>query len=56
MSDRIVCTCLDITEDTIIAAIKNGATTSDEVTDETQAGSVCGSCISEIEELIEEYE
>jgi bacterioferritin-associated ferredoxin len=56
MSDRIICTCLEITEDEVIKAIKDGATSVDEVTDAIEAGSVCGSCVTEIEELIEEHQ
>ena len=38
MEDRVVCTCLDITYNTIKEAIENGAKTLDDIKDETEAG------------------
>ena len=53
MSDKIVCTCIGVSEDEIIEAVKSGAHTAEEVGDATQAGTACGACVSEVEELIE---
>jgi bacterioferritin-associated ferredoxin len=53
MSDKIVCTCLDITEGDIIEAVKAGAHTFDTISEVNQAGTVCGACVTEIEEIIE---
>ena len=53
MSD-VICTCLGITDDTIIEAIKNGAHTVGEVGEATGAGTICGSCQDEIQRLIDE--
>ncbi len=50
----ITCTCFMVNEDKIIEAIKkNGLKTVTEVTDYTKAGGGCGSCIPNIEALID---
>ena len=46
MEDRVVCTCLDITYNTIKEAIENGA--------KTEAGTICGMCEDEIQEILDE--
>ncbi|MFB6318687.1 (2Fe-2S)-binding protein [Saccharicrinis sp. FJH54] len=52
MSD-IICNHLGISKDEFIQVIKEkNLTTLDEVLDETDAGSVCGTCIPEIEEIL----
>ena len=52
--DKMVCECVGITKGEIIDAVKGGATTYEAVEVETTAGSVCGSCIDEINEIISE--
>lgn len=52
MEDKVVCYCLDLKESDIVEAINNGAKTLEEVQDVTGAGSACGSCIGDIEEII----
>ena len=37
MEDRVVCSCLDVTYNTIKEAIENGAKTLDDIKDETEA-------------------
>ena len=54
MEDRVVCTCLDITYNTIKEAIENGAKTLDDIKDETEAGTICGMCEDEIQEILDE--
>ena len=54
MEDRVVCTCLDITYNTIKEAIENGAKTLDDIKDETEAGTICGMCEDEIQETLDE--
>lgn len=49
---RQVCNCHKVTEAAIVAAIGEGATTQELVTEQTRAGSGCGSCKSEIEQLV----
>jgi bacterioferritin-associated ferredoxin len=58
MSDKIICLCQGIIEDTIIDAIKNGADTVEKVKESTGAttGFCHGSrCKGKIEELISKY-
>ena len=51
--EEIICNCMDITRGTIIDAIKNNnLKTVDEVGDATEAGTVCGSCQDDIEEIL----
>lgn len=53
--NEIICHCNEITRGQIIDAIKNGGlTTFDEVAEATEAGTVCGSCQDDIEEILEE--
>ena len=46
--------CLDITYNTIKEAIENGAKTLDDIKDETEAGTICGMCEDEIQEILDE--
>lgn len=51
--DKLICTCMEIYESEIIKAIKDKKLiTAEEVGDETGAGTVCGECIEDIEELL----
>ena len=52
--DRIICFCMAITQGEIKEAIKGGATTVEEIGDETGAGTVCGTCRRKIQMLIDE--
>ena len=55
MDDEIICNCMGITRGEIIKAIReHGLTTFDEVGDHTEAGTVCGSCEPDIEDILEE--
>ncbi|NUP12551.1 MAG: (2Fe-2S)-binding protein [Polyangiaceae bacterium] len=47
-----VCCCIGVTDKTIRAAIDEGATTVQEVTRCTRAGSRCGSCRPEIASML----
>ncbi|HJN05299.1 MAG TPA: (2Fe-2S)-binding protein [Bacteroidales bacterium] len=54
-NNEIICNCMQITKGEIVAAIKSGGLlTIDEVGDETEAGTVCGSCHDDIEEILKE--
>jgi len=54
-NDDIVCNCMQITKGEIVEAIKAGKLkTVDEVGDETEAGTVCGSCQDDIEDILKE--
>ena len=53
--DIEICNCLGIMKSEIVKAIKDkGLHTVEEVQDETNAGTVCGSCIPDIEDILYE--
>ena len=53
---RVVCTCFNVTEDTIREAIEvNGLTTVEDITNYTKAGGACGRCRGDIKKLIDKY-
>ena len=54
MEDRVVCRYRNITYNTIKEAIENGAKTLDDIKDETEAGTICGMCEDEIQEILDE--
>jgi len=45
---------MEVTYGSILEAIKKGAKTPDEITDQTDACLSCGMCIETIEEILEE--
>lgn len=51
-TDKIICNCFSVTENTIKEAIENGAKTVKEITDLTYAGGACGRCKNSIQEII----
>lgn len=52
--ENIICSCMNVSEHEIMDAIKNKkARTVDEIQEITGAGTSCGSCIYEIEEILE---
>lgn len=51
----LVCSCMSVGENTIIAAVKNGCTTANTVGKQCQAGTNCGSCVGQINTLITQY-
>ena len=54
MSDTI-CNGMDVDRETIVKAIKEkNLTTVDEVQDTTTAGTCCGSCVPDIEDILAE--
>ncbi len=46
------CICRAVTEETVTAAVEDGATTVEAVGEETRAGTGCGGCHDTIEEII----
>ena len=53
MVDRYICTCKEITYselETII--VKQNLSTLEEIQEKTEAGTVCGTCIEDIETLL----
>ena len=55
MSEEAICKCMDIYKSEIVEAIKEkGLTTVEEIGEETEAGTLCGECQDEIQEIIDE--
>ncbi len=52
--DKVICNCTGVTKGQIVKAIQEGAKTVDDISKATDAGTVCGVCISDIEEILEE--
>ncbi len=54
-NDSIICNCMQISKAEILEAVNlNDLKTVDDVCDATEAGTVCGSCHDDIEELLGE--
>lgn len=53
--DQIICTCLDLSKGEIATEIKKHCCKStDDVADAIEAGAVCGSCVDDIQEILDE--
>lgn len=53
--EDIICSCMDITKGEVEDAINQKKLTSvEQVQDETEAGTVCGACVDDIYQLLEE--
>ena len=53
--DEIICNCMEVTKSTIIKAIKDkGLKTVEEVGEATDAGTGCGQCQDDIQEILDE--
>ncbi len=53
--DKLICTCMEVYKSTIVKAIKEkGLKTVEEVGDVTDAGTGCGQCQDEIQEILDE--
>ena len=50
--DYLVCTCMGVMHSEIVAAIKDGATTVEELSDRLLVGTGCNSCVPEVEEML----
>ena len=54
-SDDIICNCMQITRGEIIDSIlNNGKVTVEAIGEITEAGTVCGSCHEDIQDIIDE--
>lgn len=53
--DKIVCSCMSVTNGMIKDAVDSGARTLEEVQEITGAGTVCGACLEDVERLVEEF-
>lgn len=54
-SEKIVCYCMSVTNGMIKDAVDAGASTLEEVQEATGAGTVCGSCLEDIQRLVEQF-
>ncbi len=52
-SDEIICYCMSVTSGMIHDAVNAGASTLEEVQAATGAGTVCGSCLDELQKLVD---
>lgn len=55
MARRLVCICNLVTEDEIKAVLEKGAKIAEDVQKFTRAGTSCGRCLPEIDELVETH-
>lgn len=53
--DKIVCNCMSVTYGQIKEAVDSGASTVEEVQEATEAGTVCGACLEDLERLVEHF-
>ncbi|HPG73859.1 MAG TPA: (2Fe-2S)-binding protein [Bacteroidales bacterium] len=55
-SNKIICTCNQVTEQQIEDAIlKDNCDTVEKIQEKTEAGTVCGGCIEDIEEILKKF-
>ena len=52
--DEVVCSCLGVTNGRIKEAVEAGASTLEEVQEKTGAGTVCGACLDDVQNVIEQ--
>lgn len=50
----VICACLNLTVEDIKNAIKDGASSFEEIQNATELGSVCGACIDDARKTVEE--
>lgn len=53
--DKIVCNCQSVTNGMIKDAVYSGASTLEEVQAVTGAGTVCGTCLEDVQRLVEHF-
>ena len=53
--EKVVCNCLNVTNGMIQDAVNDGANTLEEVQDITGAGTVCGICLDDLENLVNAF-
>lgn len=52
--DEVVCSCLGVTNGMIKEAVDAGASTLEEIQEKTGAGTVCGACLDDVQNVIEQ--
>lgn len=53
--NKTVCYCMNVTNGMIKDAVESGASTLEEVQEITGAGTVCGTCIENVQHLIDQF-
>lgn len=53
--DKIVCDCMGVTNGMIKDAVDAGASTLEEVQEATEAGTVCGVCLEDVQRLVDQF-
>lgn len=53
--DKVVCNCLGVTNGMIQDAVNDGANTLEEVQEISGAGTVCGVCLEDLENLVNAF-
>lgn len=53
--DKVVCNCQQVTKGMIKDAVESGANTLKEVQEKTKAGTICGSCLNNVQHLVEQF-
>ena len=53
--DKIVCYCNNVTNGMIKDVIDDGANTLEEVQEATGAGTICGACLENVENLVRAF-
>lgn len=51
----MICPCFDLTRADIIDAINEGANTVEEIGEINGAGTMCGVCLDDLEQILEEH-
>ncbi|MGN1165090.1 MAG: (2Fe-2S)-binding protein [Lachnospiraceae bacterium] len=52
--NELICPCMDVTVGAVKAAVASGATTVKEIQDKTGAGTICGACLDDIQNVIDQ--
>ena len=55
MGRRLVCLCNLVEENEILSFLKKGAATTGEIQKLTGAGTSCGRCLPEIDQMVEDF-
>ena len=55
MSNRLICICNFVDEKEILNLLKQGANTTEDIQNITRAGTTCGRCLPEIDDLVDAY-
>ena len=50
---KVVCNCMNVTNGAIKEAVEVGATTLEEVQEQTGASTVCGACMEDVQRLVD---